>query len=99
MKKLMTGIVSLLISQVACAHSSQKLIHQMKSMFSDIVINKHINAIPKYYTKDFVLQSNGKSMNLRRIVSCVHCVARNDEIIDDTRTEGEGRSARIGRVD
>ncbi len=57
-------VLALVLSAVLAgvANASDK-VQLLKSMFHDMVIEKNISKMPQYYTKDFVLYSNGKSMS------------------------------------
>ena len=40
----------------------------LKNMFSNMVIKKDISVMPKYYSRDFKLYSNGKTMNYKHLI-------------------------------
>lgn len=61
-KKCVIMIVLFSAVFAGVARASDK-VQLLKSMFHDMVIEKNISKMPQYYTKDFVLYSNGKSMS------------------------------------
>lgn len=57
------GIMLLLVLCGCVQISFADNITILKNMFADMVVKKHINTMSKYYTPDFKLYSNGKTMD------------------------------------
>ena len=62
--KRITIIILITLGLISTAWADN--IDVLKNMFTNMVVKKDISDMPKYYTSDFELYSNGKTMNYKQ---------------------------------
>lgn len=99
MRKILLALAALLVS--ATAYPSSLHVEQIKSMFHNMVEEKKIALMPRYYDINFELYSNGKTMSYTQFVTMHEDVYKTDiqyDISYDENAWVENGDKLAGRV-